>query len=43
LQQRCQPRASHVQAAVPAFDVNPSLRIVWRRAANFAMQDKFLM
>jgi hypothetical protein len=33
-----EPGTSHVRAAVPAFDVNPSLRIVWRRPVNFAMQ-----
>ncbi|HMH71266.1 MAG TPA: hypothetical protein VK554_03045, partial [Bradyrhizobium sp.] len=29
-------RASHGQAAVPVTIVNLSLRIVWRRTANFA-------
>jgi hypothetical protein len=29
--------ASHVQAAVPTRRVNPSLRMMWRRTANFAM------
>jgi hypothetical protein len=30
--------ASHAWAAVPARAVNPSLRMMWRPAANFAMQ-----